>query len=145
MEAKNRYVFDTGVLVGAALFSDSVPGRAMREALCRGRLLLSQATAEEVAEVLSRSKFDRYVSGPTRKRFLAALVREAVVVEPDQSFAACRDHKDDKFLELAVCGKASALIAGDKDLLVLHPFRGIPIVTPAAFLASLTSTPHIGD
>jgi uncharacterized protein len=140
METENRYVFDTGVLISAALFPDAVPGKAMREALRRGHLLLSQATAEEIAEVLSRPKFDRYLSLPTRKRFLAAFVREAVVVETNQSFTACRDPKDDKFLELAVCGDASFVVTGDQDLLVLHPFREIPIVTPAAFLASLTSS-----
>jgi putative PIN family toxin of toxin-antitoxin system len=140
MEAKNRYVFDTGVLVSAVLFPDSVPGRAMQKALRRGRLLLSQATAEELAEVLNRRKFDRYVSVPTRKRFLAALVREALVVETSQTFVVCRDPKDDKFLELAVCGNASFLVTGDQDLLVLHPFHGISILTPAQFLAALTAS-----
>jgi uncharacterized protein len=137
MEAKNRYVFDTGVLVSAALFADSVPGRAMREASVRGRLLLSQATAEELAEVLNRRKFDDYVSVPTRKRFLAAFVREALVVETNRSFVVCRDPKDDKFLELAVCGNASILVTGDRDLLILHPFQGISILTPSQFLAAL--------
>jgi predicted nucleic acid-binding protein len=27
-------------------------------------------------------------------------------------------------------------VTGDNDLLALHPFRGIPVLTPAAFLAS---------
>jgi predicted nucleic acid-binding protein len=43
-----------------------------------------------------------------------------------ERIVACRNPTDDKFLELAV--------SGDKDLLTLHPFRGIPIVTPAAFV-----------
>lgn len=47
---------------------------------------------------------------------------------------ACRDPKDDKFLELAVNGSASLIITGDKDLLALDPFRGIGIITPAGFL-----------
>ena len=139
MEPEHRYVFDTGVLVGAVLFPDSVPGRAMLEALRRGRLLLSQATAEEIAEVLNRPKFDHYISVPMRKRFLASLVREAMIVETSQSFEVCRDPKDDKFLEPSVCGNASFLVTGDRDLLVLHPFQEIPIVTPARFLAALTS------
>lgn len=37
---------------------------------------------------------------------------------------------DDKFLELAVNGKATHLISGDPDLLTLHPFHGIEIVEP---------------
>ena len=47
---------------------------------------------------------------------------------------ACRDSDDDKFLELAVSESAACIVSGDKDLLVLSPFRGIPIMRPAAFL-----------
>lgn len=49
--------------------------------------------------------------------------------------AACRDPKDDKFLHVAVNGEAEAIITGDADLLALHPFHGVEIVTPADFLA----------
>jgi putative PIN family toxin of toxin-antitoxin system len=139
MSVEGRYVVDTGVLVSAAVFPDSVPGQAVREALGRGRLLLSQATAEEISDVLARPKFDRYVRPQTRRRFLAALVRRALVVETNRPLRICRDPKDDKFLELAVCGNASLLITGDRDLLVLDPFQGIAIVTPARFLAILKS------
>jgi uncharacterized protein len=111
----------------------------MREAMRWGRLLLSPATAEELSEVLGRPKLDRYVRPQTRKRFLAALVRRALVVEPNRSFVVCRDPKDDKFLELAVCCNASFLVTGDRDLLVLNPFQGTAIVSPAEFLATLTS------
>jgi uncharacterized protein len=52
----------------------------------------------------------------------------------------CRDPKDDKFLELAVSGQANHIVSGDDDLLVLHPFRGVAIVTPAAFLAGLSAS-----
>lgn len=48
--------------------------------------------------------------------------------------AACRDPKDDKFLALAVHGGASLLITGDQDLLMLHPFAGMALLTPRAFL-----------
>ena len=34
----------------------------------------------------------------------------------------------------AVAGKADVIVTGDEDLLVLHPFAGIPILPPAAFL-----------
>jgi predicted nucleic acid-binding protein len=45
----------------------------------------------------------------------------------------CRDPKDDKFLELAVNGRADLIVSGDADLLVPDVFRGIPIISPAAF------------
>ncbi|OBQ35328.1 MAG: DNA-binding protein, partial [Anabaena sp. MDT14b] len=47
-----------------------------------------------------------------------------------------------KFLELAISGNATHIITGDKDLLELHPFRDILIVTPSQFLDSLSSDPH---
>ena len=47
----------------------------------------------------------------------------------------CRDPNDDKFLELALSGGADCIVSGDKDLLVLHPFRGVPIVTPRDFVS----------
>jgi len=45
----------------------------------------------------------------------------------------CRDPKDNKFLELAVNGKADYLISGDRDLLILNPFQEISILSPQAF------------
>jgi len=52
----------------------------------------------------------------------------AKLVKITERIAACRDPKDDKFLELAVNGHA------DSDLLALNPFLGIPIITPADFV-----------
>jgi predicted nucleic acid-binding protein len=63
----------------------------------------------------------------------------AELVEITERIVACRDPKDDKFLELAVNGRADAIVTGDDDLLVLNPFRGIPIITPAAFVQSSTT------
>jgi hypothetical protein len=58
----------------------------------------------------------------------------AELVTITDRITACRDPKDDKFLELAVNGRADLIISGDADLLALNPFREIPIVTPAAFV-----------
>jgi hypothetical protein len=65
----------------------------------------------------------------------AALVRDAQLVEVTDIVKECRDPKDDKFLELAVSGRASHIVSGDADLLIMHPYRGIEIVTPQEFLA----------
>jgi uncharacterized protein len=51
-----------------------------------------------------------------------------------QQVQACRDPKDDKFLELAVNGNADLIVTGDQDLLVLRQFRNILISTPADYL-----------
>ena len=62
------------------------------------------------------------------------LVRIGEFIEPKIEITECRDPKDNKFLELAVAGKADCIVTGDKDLLELHPFRNIRIITPKEFL-----------
>ena len=69
--------------------------------------------------------------------FLDNLRRMFAVAEPvtiTERIRACRDARDDKFLELAVNGRADVIVSGDADLLALDAFRGIPIVTPGAFV-----------
>ena len=85
--------------------------------------------------MLSREKFRKYVTEPERKEFLIALARESELIEIFEAVAVCRDPGDDKFLELAVCGGADCLETGDPDLLVLNPFRGVPILPPVSFVA----------
>ncbi|PSB35196.1 putative toxin-antitoxin system toxin component, PIN family [Stenomitos frigidus] len=70
-----------------------------------------------------------------RTAFLTNLLPVVEMVEITQSITACRDPKDNKFLELAMDGQATCILSSNKDLLVLHPFQGIEIVTPADFLA----------
>jgi len=134
MASAAHYVFDSNTIVSAFLFEQSSPGLALKEALARGQVLLSIDVAEELADVLRREKFDRYVGRKIREEFLRALIRDSVYVEISETIQACRDSKDDKFLELAVSGGASHIVTGDDDLLALHPFRGISIVTPRQFL-----------
>ena len=129
-----RWVFDTNAIISAVLFEQSVPGHAFYAALECGGILQSQATAAELSEVLARKKFDRYLTREDRDLFLSMLLNEATIVEITVEIHACRDPKDDKFLELAISGQTSCLVSGDPDLLVLNPFRGIPILTPAQFL-----------
>ena len=83
---------------------------------------------------MGRADFAKYVTEDERMEFLAVLLREARLVEVAVHVGECRDPRDNKFLELAVSGKAVCIVSGDKDLLVLHPFRGIAIVTPRDFL-----------
>lgn len=135
MMSELRTVIDTGVAVSAVLLSHSVPRQAFDLAVERGRLLISAATIAELDEVLRRPKFDKYVSEKQRLEFLAALVRDAELVEVTEQIAECRDPRDDRFLELAVSGGATHIVSGDADLLVLHPFRGIAIATPQEFVS----------
>jgi predicted nucleic acid-binding protein len=51
-----------------------------------------------------------------------------------EKIKVCRDEKDNQYLELAIDGQATCIVSGDSDLLVLNPFREIPILTIQEFL-----------
>ncbi len=129
-----RLVLDTNVLISSILSKNTPPQKLFDYSMAHGIILMSEATVTEITEVLTRKKFDRYASLVKRAKFLQTLASKIETIKITESITICRDPKDDKFLELAVNGKADYLITGDRDLLVLHPFRDIQIITPAAFL-----------
>lgn len=134
MRTRQRIVVDTNVLISRLLAADSVPGQAVRVARREGRLLVSEATMNELVEVLSRTKLDRYISLEDRKQFLRQLARIAEFVPIIQLVRECRDPKDDKFLEVALNGRADLILTGDADLLALHPWRNISVLSPTDYL-----------
>ena len=129
-----RLVVDTNVLISRLLSPRSVAARAVDLAIAEGRLLVSEATLSELARVLARPKFDRYVEIQDRQEFIRYLSTLVEVVTILQRFRACRDPKDDMFLDVAINGQASTIITGDEDLLALDPFMKIRIVTPAMWV-----------
>lgn len=128
-----RVVLDTNVFVSAALKDESLPTLAVHLVAQRGGLLKSLATEQQLFEVLGRQHLVTLVPLATVAWFRQVLAAAETVTIAER-IAACRDPTDDKFLELAVNGKADVLVSGDGDLLDLNPFRNIPIVTPAAFV-----------
>ncbi len=96
--------------------------------------MLSFPVLVELYEVLSGKRVRQYVDEDDIRVFLAALTRQAEWIDVDTRIAVCRDPKDDKFLELAVSGKATHIVTGDSDLLALNPFQGIPVLSAHAFL-----------
>ena len=121
-------------MVSALLLPESKPRQALGLALRKGKVLLSFAALAELYEVLTRKRFRKYVDEEDIRSFLAALTREAQWVEVNVQINACRDPKDNKFLELAVSGNGTHIVTGDADLLALNPFRGIEILPPHRFL-----------
>jgi putative PIN family toxin of toxin-antitoxin system len=141
-----RTVIDTNVAVSAVLIPTSVCRHAFDLAAARGKLLLSEATIAELDDVLSRPKFDKYVSKKLRLEFLASLISVAEAITISQPLRLCRDPNDDKFLELAINGSASHLISGDLDLLELGSIQATLIVSPDEFLAQFEKTEGVlGD
>lgn len=107
-------------------------------AKAHGDLLVTKETIAELYDVVRRPKFDKYLPETERLDFLSVMIRAAQVIELAAVVTDCRDPKDNKFLELALSGRATHIITGDSDLLVLHPFRGITIVKPKVFLSSFS-------
>lgn len=134
MPELQRIVVDTNIVVSGLLF----PRSGLRHALLKAQaqtMLASEATKLEVVEVMLRPKFDHYFDLELRRRLAAEYIRACKTVPVVSTIHASRDPKDDKFLELAVDGRAALILSGDRDLLALHPFRGIAIVTPMQYLA----------
>jgi putative PIN family toxin of toxin-antitoxin system len=129
-----RFVADTNVLISRIVFRNSVPAQALRRATEAGDLLVSAETLEELGAVLFRPKFDNYIPRSRRLEFYESLQLTATLIESVAPITACRDPKDDKFLALALTGHADFILTGDQDLLVLHPFRDIDILTPRQYL-----------
>lgn len=130
-----RWVLDTNVIVSRAVRPHGIAALAFDAAARSGKVLVSVATLAELNNVLVRPKFNRYLSAEDRRAFLAGFAVLLDFVSVERPIRACRDPKDDKFLEVAVHGHADALITGDEDLLALHPFHDVPILTPQNFLA----------
>jgi uncharacterized protein len=126
-------VIDTNVFVSAALKERSVPSEAVHLAAARDLLLKSSTTEQELFITLARPRLVRLIP-PGFRDWLQDVFAAAEFVDIAERIVACRDPKDDKFLELATNGRADVIVSGDADLLVLNPFRGIPILTPAAFV-----------
>ena len=144
MSGIRRVVFDTSSLVGAALWPGSVPFRALAHAFAVGEVCASPATLAELDQVLRRPRFDRYQLPELRLEFVALFAQNARLVDVPAAADAsvqppCRDPKDNKFLALAQVCEADALISSDADLQVLHPWNGVQVLAPAAYLAAVAA------
>lgn len=128
-----RVVLDTNVLVSALIFPGGPPEALYRLAL-EGRidLVTSPALLAELGRVLEQ-KF-----GWERDRAeqaVAQLTRIGTVVDPKQDLrVVSADPSDDRVLEAAAEGGAEVIVSGDRHLLRLGTWSGVPIETVARFL-----------
>lgn len=129
-----RVLIDTNVYISALLFG-GVPRAAIEAAEDNGETVSFSYIRQELAAVLSSPKF-----GWTAEHIGAAcdaLFAHTRMIEPQRIVRIARDHKDDPILACAVAANADAILTGDKDLLVLHPYKGMCILTPREFLETL--------
>lgn len=140
-----RLVIDTNVLLSALLFpSGSVTW--LRSAWKSEVVipLASHETTVELIRVLSYPKFR--LTGHEREELLMDYLPwcETVTVVEPPSVPECRDPHDLPFLELALAGRADALVTGDRDLLVLSSEFSVPILAPKSLEGRLI-LPESGD
>ena len=130
----SRIVVDTNVYVSRLIREQSTPGRAVGRAWREATTLVSTETMIELRRVLHRPKLARFIQTGMIEAYIAQIMEVAQFVSNPPSIVACRDPRDDKFLSVAVHGQADLIVTGDVDLLALHPFRGISILTPLDYL-----------
>ena len=137
-----RVVIDTNVVLSALVFGKGTTAR-LRAAWQGGHCLplVSTATAQEIVRVLAYPKFRLDVQ--EQQELLADYLPYAEAVRiprPAPAVPVCRDPFNTPFLHLAAAGHADALVTGDGDLLTLARVGRCPIMTPEAFLNSLSPT-----
>jgi len=138
-DSVRRIVLDANVMVSAFLVSDSAPAKLLYAVLRNSNLILlfSRETFAELERVLKYPKIRKRlnVSEQTLNEILLLLAETSEFITPKSVLqGACRDLDDEKYLSVAVSGEADAIVTGDRDLLVLNEFKGIPIQTTRDFL-----------
>lgn len=131
-------VLDANVLVSAAI-STGGPPRQIIDAWVDGRfeLLASPALIDELADVLARPRFRRWISTNTAAEFIAGLQESAVIIDdPPEPAALTPDPDDDYLIALARAGGADYLVSGDRHLTDLTD-PDPPVLTPRQFLVLL--------
>ena len=127
-----RLTLDTNVLI-AAFISRGTSQELFEHVVRHHTLVLSPFVVGEFRRIL-RDKFEM-PSGDVVEA-IALLHERAEVVEPEPlPEPVCRDADDDEVLATARTGGCACIVTGDKDLLVLETYDGLPILSPRDFWA----------
>ena len=127
-----KVVFDTNIFISAFVIPGSPGERAFLLARqSRFELYTSVPILTETANKL-REKFDQ--SEEDIKEALRIISRSATVLKPAVRLNVLEDIPDNRILECAVEANADVIVTGDRHLLNLKKFQGIPIVRLADFL-----------
>ena len=132
-----KIVADTNVLNSGLLGSG--PSSIVLD-LWRNRKFVNITSTElldELITTLQRPKIAKRISETDSEALVELIEERSIFVNPKIKFEICRDHHDDKLLECAVEGKVDIIGTGDGDLLILHPFRNIDILTPSDLIKRL--------
>jgi len=134
-----RVVIDTVVLVRGLINPRSLCGRLIFGTFDAFELITSSEVNAEYLTVLQRPHLRRkYRKSSSRELdIVLEMIASATLIEPDHVPAICRDPNDDKFIAVALAGRASFIVSEDKDLLDLGVYEGIELCTVETFLRHL--------
>ena len=135
-----KCVLDTNVIVSGIVIPDGAPGKVLRAGLAgEYQLSISRRIPEEIEQVMEYPKIGKWLQrkgkASGKVRIVLQEIDKVSIKTPGklkiQEIKA--DPKDNMFLACAVEGKADCIISGDRHLLDLREYQGIPIVRPAEF------------
>lgn len=132
-----RIVIDTNVFVSILIRPGETFSSLVDYIDRHATVLYSADTLTELIDVLRRPKFAKYTSAEDVAVFVKWIAEAGELVTVEEAVTGARDPKDDKFLALALAGRADYLVSGDKDMLMLGKIGTVPIVSPADFLATV--------
>ncbi len=131
-----RIVLDSNVLVSALLTPFGLPGRVLDMVLAGEiQILYDDRILAEYGEVLTREKFG-FARGEVED-LLAFLKAEGELVLASPLNVELPDPDDAMFLEVAVAGRTEAIVTGNGEHFPPNRRCGIPVLSPAEFLAEL--------
>lgn len=138
-KTKDRVIVDTNLWISILLTKDfSTLDKLFADQTIT--LIFSQELLDEFIEVARRPKFKKYFNLGDLQDLLKELSLRAAFIDVTSATTACRDPKDNFLLSLAVDGKATHLITGDKDLLDLKNFEETKIITISAYVSGEIGT-----
>lgn len=126
-----RALLDSSVLVAAFISRAGTCASLLEDILNDHEWVISNFILEELSRKL-RDKF-KYPEGEIAEIREAAMIAAEFVTPEEIPGDACRDPNDLPILGTALAGRAEVIITGDKDLLALQTFRGIPVLRPGEF------------
>lgn len=141
MRSKRRIVFDTNALISAAILQHSISNQALTLAATQFEIVVSEATWTEFETRIERPKLFRYFGNleAQREEVVKTIGRVVKHIVVQSVVTDCRDPDDNKFLALALDSAAEFIVTGDRDLLELHPWRGVQVLTAGDFVRAMRS------
>jgi putative PIN family toxin of toxin-antitoxin system len=141
-----RVVIDTNVFVSSVLSRKGVRSEVLDDWRAGKYLLItSPGIIAEIRRVLQKLRIDKkYAIGEEEiEQLIKLLEKDGVVIPALYGVKGIipQDPEDEKFLTCALGGGADFIVTGDRHLLTLKEYGGIPIVTVRDFMDRLSELP----